>query len=130
MQGRSDADLTPDDYSHVAEYKWPEYFDVSFGIVAENRDPDPEAKSGETNSEKYKLFHEARYYRHGDKFRSAGKMYRAFFSARQSYVYNSERERFVECTKPGSWVYTGESEKIYCEHKLISQRPKIRRHRV
>jgi len=59
-------------------------------------------------------------------------MYRAFSSARQSYVYDSDEDRFVEYSKPGSWVYNGEGEKIYCEHKLISkiQRPKIRRHRV
>ena len=55
---RPDADTPPDDYSYIVDYKWTQYFDVSYGVVAENRVHDPDAESGETNSEKYKLFNE------------------------------------------------------------------------
>lgn len=96
---RPDADTPPDDYSYIADYKWTQYFDVSYGVVAENRDHNPDAEPGETNSEKYKLFNDGGYSRHGNEFRSARKMYRNFSTARQDYVYNSAGERFVEYTK-------------------------------
>lgn len=65
---RPDTDITPTDYSHDADYKWTEYLEISYGVVAENRDHDPDAEPGGTNSEKYKLFDEAGYHHHGDEF--------------------------------------------------------------
>ena len=106
---------------YFAGHKWTEYFDVSYGEVVDNPDYDPDAEPWEPNSNKHYLKNEAGIGDHGNFFRSAANMNRIFASARLGYVYDDDGNQYKEYTKKGRWVYYSESERIKCEHRLLSE---------
>ena len=57
-------------------------------------------------------------------------MYRVFSSARQIYVITSPGSDSSSTPNLGLGSNTGESEKIYCEHKLVSKIQKLAEYRL
>ena len=57
-------------------------------------------------------------------------MYRVFSSARQSYVIIPPGSDSSSARNLGLASNTGESEKIYCEHKLVGKIQKLAEYRL
>ena len=99
--------------------KWTEYYNVSYNEVVDNPDYDPDAEPGSANSRKYILGDWGNDY--GDDYMSTSKMEKEYATAEMGYVYDDDGRQYVQYTKKGTWVYTGESERIKCYHRLANE---------
>ena len=101
--------------------KWTEYFRVTYGEVVDNPDYDPDAEPGERNSNKYMLRSHGEFGEHGDEYKNYRTMANEYATAEYGYVYDDDGNRYMQFSKKGRWVYTGESELIKCDHRLKNE---------
>ena len=114
-------DIDGDNPPGYNDDKWTEYFNVDFNEVVDNPDYDPDAEPGEPNSREYILPSAGEFNDHGDECKSRGTMKREYSTAKQGYFFLDDGHRYIDFTKKGRWVYTGESEKIKCYHRLLNE---------
>lgn len=123
INGYAHSELTPDrDRERNRGYnddKWTEYFNVSYNEVVDNPDYDPDAEPGEANSRKYILGDWGNDY--GDDYMSTSKMEKEYATAEKGWRSDDNGREWTEFTKEGRWVYTGESERIKCNHRLLNE---------
>lgn len=125
INGYAHSGLTPDiDGDKTPGYnddKWTEYFSVTYGEVVDNPDYDPEAEPGEANSREYILPSAGEFGDYGDEYKNRGTMAKEYATAEKGWRSDDNGREWTEFTKEGRWVYTGESEKIRCYHRLLNE---------